>query len=410
MRQENSLSHIKSFRNIAFSDKVRNCLNRAKDAKIEFGMASWKESELLLSEAGKGLTLASLTKIQEIYQYNPDVLRIARYEGKNEKKQGLFCYLPLNECGAEAVANGTFDGKAPKTDWICKSGVAPVAVYIWLVYMPGSLGQTIGVIAQAFDVLAPDGCPVFSRAVNAHAERLNRTMGFLDAAQFYPQCAPGLLVIFPQKVVQKPSKARTSVSVARDISDIVKVFAVRSATYLADQFCLYEEEFDGNDFCATHLLGTIDGDAAGCVRIRFFAGFAKIERLAVRTEYRKSRLAFDLARAAVEHCRLKGYTKIYGHSRLDLVRFWKIFGFRVREDGRDFGFANIRYVEIINDQKPLANALTLDAEPLVLIRPEGAWDRPGPLDRSGSEADPMRRSLLINKTRTVRGMSVARAH
>lgn len=408
MRQENSLSGVKSFRNIAFSEKVEKCLSRAIDAEIEFQMASWEEGEGLLRAAGKKLTLSPLDKIRQIYEYNPEVLRIARYERQNSEKLGLFCYLPLNECGAVAIANGTFEGKAPKTDWICEAGVAPVAVYIWLVYMPGSLGQTIGVIARAFDVLAPDGCPVFSRAVNAHAERLNRTMGFLDATQFYPQSSPGLLVIFPQKAVTEPRKPNLKVSVARDISDIMKVFAVRSATYLADQFCLYEEEFDGNDFCATHLLGTLNGDAAGCVRIRFFAGFAKIERLAVRTEYRKSRMAFDLARAAVEHCRLKGYTKIYGHSRLDLVRFWKIFGFRVREGGRDFGFANIRYVEIINEQKPLAGALTLDADPLVLIRPEGAWDRPGPLDRSGSEGDPLRRRLLINKTRTIKGMSVAR--
>ncbi len=408
MQQENSLSQVKSFRNIAFSEKVEKCLSRAIDADIDFGMASWEDCEELLRAAGQDLNLSPLATIREIYEYNPEVLRIARFKRQNAIKQGLFCYLPLNECGADAIANGAFEGKAPKTDWICKSGIVPVAIYIWLVYMPGSLGQTIGVIARAFDVLAPDGCPVFSRAVNEHAERLNRTMGFLDATQFYPQSSPGLLVIFPQKAVDAPPKAQPKVSVARDIGDIMKVFAVRSATYLADQFCLYEEEFDGNDFCATHLLGTLNGDAAGCVRIRFFAGFAKIERLAVRTEYRNSRMAFDLARAAVQHCRLKGYTKIYGHSRADLVRFWKIFGFRVRQDGREFGFANIRYVEIINDQEPLAGALTLDAEPLVLIRPEGAWDRPGPLDRSGSEADPARRSLLINKTRTVRGMSVAR--
>ncbi len=55
----------------------------------------------------------------------------------------------------------------------------------------------------------------------------------------------------------------------------------------------YEEEFDGNDFSSTHLLGYVGDEPAGCLRIRYFASFAKIERLAVRHEFRHTRLAFQ---------------------------------------------------------------------------------------------------------------------
>ncbi len=409
MQHDRHFAQAASFRNIGFSEKVQKCLDRALRLDVQFLPASWADAVPLLNRARRDMALAPETLIRDLHRHNPEILRIAEVGQGDARRTGLFCYLPLNELGASALADGSFDGKAPKVEWICGAGVAPAAIYLWLVYMPGTLGQMMGVIANAFDALTPEGCPVFSKAVTPHAERLNRSMGFLAARDFYPACSPELLVIFPQK---KPEKAKPKqhlqVAIARDLADLMKAFTVRSATYIAEQYCHYEEEFDGNDLCATHMLGTVDGDAAGCIRMRFFAGFAKIERLAVRREYRNSKLAFELARAAVRHCRMKGYTLIYGHSRLDLVRFWKMFGFAERPDGRDFAFANVRYVEIVCQQSSLPEALTLDAEPLVLIRPEGAWDVPGPLDRSPSEQNPVQRAMLAQSTRTVGNRAITR--
>jgi len=73
---------------------------------------------------------------------------------------------------------------------------------------------------------------------------------------------------------------------------------------MGEQACPYDEEFDGNDFCAMHLIGSIGDEPAGCMRIRFFADFAKLERLAVRREFRGTPLVFEIARAAKELCRL----------------------------------------------------------------------------------------------------------
>jgi hypothetical protein len=49
---------------------------------------------------------------------------------------------------------------------------------------------------------------------------------------------------------------------------------------MSDQSCPFEEEFDGNDFCATHLIGYMGHEPAACIRARFFADFCKLERLA----------------------------------------------------------------------------------------------------------------------------------
>ena len=149
-----------------------------------------------------------------------------------------------------------------------------------------------------------------------------------------------------------------------------------------EQACPYDEEFDGNDFCAAHIGGEIGGEPAGSIRIRFFGGFAKLERLAVRPQFRKSSLAFRLVRAAIDYVRQKGFTHIYGHARADLVPFWSRFDFRPISGRPTFSFSDVDYVEMEGAIAPAVNPIGLGRSPCELIRPEGDWDRPGPLDRS----------------------------
>jgi predicted GNAT family N-acyltransferase len=393
--------HDSSFRKIAFSHKVRRVLDRSPASRFEFGPAEWPVLKTLLDDARQTLDLAQDEIIQSLIAHNPEVMRVTRSPESAGIAEGLFAYLPLNDAGVQALITGGFDGRRPEIAWICSPGEVPEAIYLWLVFMPGSLAKSLGVIARGFDELVPQGCPVFSKAVTPHAERLNASMGFVRAEDFYPGCQQGLLVIFPERASIAPPKPKVEIEIARTIEDIFQVFSVRSATYIAEQFCLYSEEFDGNDFCATQFLGKVDGDAAGCIRARFFEGFAKIERLAVRAEYRNSRLAYQLVRAALEHCRMKGYRKVYGHSRLDLVRFWRVFGFKPIDGRETFSFANVKYTEILLDQDAHPDAITLEADPMVVIRPEGAWDRPGPFDLSPSALDPRRKQLLEARTRTI---------
>ena len=173
-----------------------------------------------------------------------------------------------------------------------------------------------------------------------------------------------------------------SVHLARNLDDLMKVFAIRAATYVADQACPYSEEFDGNDFCAAHLLGAVDGEPAGCIRVRFFGDFVKFERLAVRAEFRNSSLAFRLVRAAIDYASATGFRTVYGHARHDLVPFWSRFGFRAVEGRPVFRFSDVDYVEMRGDIAAAARPIDMDRSPYEIIRPEGAWDEPGPLDRS----------------------------
>ena len=161
---------------------------------------------------------------------------------------------------------------------------------------------------------------------------------------------------------------------------------VRSAVYVGQQECPYEEEFDGNDLCATHLLGYVGREPAGCMRVRFFADFAKIERLAIREEFRKTRTAFQLVRAGFRLCQKKGYTRVYGHSQKRLVNFWSRFGFRVMENAKSFVFSDFDYIEIVADIERDPDCIKIGSDPYTVIRPEGRWHVPGILEQSASRA------------------------
>jgi predicted GNAT family N-acyltransferase len=178
------------------------------------------------------------------------------------------------------------------------------------------------------------------------------------------------------------AKGEIAVTMTRSIEDLMKVISIRSAVYIGEQECPYLEEFDGNDFCATHLLGYVGNEPAGCIRIRYFAEFAKIERLAVRKEFRKSRLSFQLVRAAIDLCRVKGYRCLYGHAQKRLVNFWSRFGFETFEGGQELVFSDFDYVEMRMRADRHPTAITIGVDPYVIIRPEGRWHEAGILEQS----------------------------
>ncbi len=405
MLQEMTSPSRSGVRRLGFSGKIWKCLERSDRQKFFLHQPCTAELDQMLAAARRTMILADDPVIRQIIAANPDTVRVASQPGTAPGDRGIVALLPLNDEGADAITNGDFNSAAPDSAWIAPSGEQPAAIYVWLIYMPGSFGRMLTAFADALEPFLTTPIPIFSKAVSEHSKRLQQTSGFIEAKSIYPACDSDMLVVLPERQEPAP-KAKCEVAVARTVEEIFQVFSVRSATYIAEQFCLYSEEFDGNDFCSTHWLGKVDGDAAGCIRARFFGEFAKIERLAVRAEYRNSRLAYQLVRAAVEHCRKKGYRTLYGHSRLDLQRFWQVFGFRPIEDRPPIAFANVKYVEMQLDLAPANDVISLASDPMHILRPEGAWDRPGPFEAAPTADNRLRQHLLEQRTRTVKRTTI----
>src|SRR5690606_13086405 len=119
--------------------------------------------------------------------------------------------------------------------------------------------------------------------------------------------------------------------VAHGFDEMQHAFAIRAAVYLAEQSRPYAQEFDGNDATATHIIGYVDGEPAATIRIRYFANFVKLERMAVRREYRTSKIGQEIVNYAVEFCRQKGFTALHGCAQEGRERYWQ---FSMRRYGK----------------------------------------------------------------------------
>ncbi|MDA0261844.1 MAG: GNAT family N-acetyltransferase [Proteobacteria bacterium] len=171
---------------------------------------------------------------------------------------------------------------------------------------------------------------------------------------------------------------------ASNLEELMQVFSIRSAVFMTEQRCPYHEEFDGNDFSASHIVAYCDREPAATIRLRYFSGFAKIERMAVRNEFRGYATINPLIRYTLDLAQTKGYTKFLGHAQKRLVRFWSRYGFIPKGD--IFQFSDHEYLTIVADFDAIDSPLTRESEPMMLTRPEGQWDKPGILEFSSERA------------------------
>jgi len=174
-----------------------------------------------------------------------------------------------------------------------------------------------------------------------------------------------------------------TIKLASTSDELMQCYMLRAAVFIGEQACPYWEEYDGNDYSASHLMLYVDGEPAASMRVRWFAGFAKLERAVILKRYRSYGLFIPFVEWAKEFCRKKGYPKAYLHGQ---KRLWEIFervGFyRV---GETFHFSDHEYgafvCDLEVDEKTQPTVLT---DPMVLNRPEDRLEQQGILEDSMS--------------------------
>jgi predicted GNAT family N-acyltransferase len=369
-----------------------------QSARLVVFTPSGIQVDSLLSEARKVIgRLATNEAVHRVISHNPDSLwaiaRRGNYKSSLPLAEGFVAYLMLNDLGMRGLMDGSLNALNPDLSMLAKQNEKPAGIYVWCVHAPGILSGGMPLTVDKISTQLYRDVAVYARAATARGLALMHTMGFEPHAAYAGISNPNVHIY--RRAVREPlqapiyddhrtrrTKSEESVAVARTLDDIMRVITIRSAVYMAEQECPYDEEFDGNDFSASHLLGYVGGEPAGCLRIRYFADFAKVERLAIRPEFRKTRLSFRLAKAAIELCRAKGYRRIYAHAQKRLLNFFLRLGFRPLEGGREFVFSDFDYVEIVLDMMPHPQAISIGVDPYIIIRPEGRWHVPGILERS----------------------------
>jgi predicted GNAT family N-acyltransferase len=273
---------------------------------------------------------------------------------------------------------------------VARQSERPAGIYVWAIHAKGSIAAAIPLVLQKFSTPLYQGVNIYSRPITKEGLRVLEPLGFSPGARYDGVIASHLQML--DRSHEAPAatwvseRDSVSVRVVRSMEEMTRVIAIRSAVYIGEQRCPFEEEFDGNDFSATHLICHKGHEPVGCMRIRYFADFAKLERLAVRDAYRNAGLAGQIVDTAIELCRKKGYRVLYAHSQKRLVNFWEKRGFVRMANAREFAFSDFDYVEVKLEAEEHPHCITLSDGPYVLIRPEGQWDVPGVLELSANRS------------------------
>jgi predicted GNAT family N-acyltransferase len=344
--------------------------------------------------------IPSLTKaevVQRVASYNPDcfwaIAHRDRFNINAPVGEGYVSFLPLTKQGLSQLLDGTLDRRNPPLSLISAQHEKPAGIYVWHVYAPGKLAAGVPLIVQKMWSPQCHDVDIYSWSINGEAARFVEGFGMRlapklagsTAPQFHlfrrsrPRHQEATICAMPTPHTPEPY---VSVRVARTIDDFMRAAVIRGAVFVGEQECPYDEEFDGNDFSATHLIGYVGDEPAGCLRIRYFSDFAKLERLVVRKEFRGLGLARKLVSFGVEFCQTKGYTRLCSYAQKRLVKFWGKCGFSIPDTPRELVFSDFDYVEMVCDTSRAVRTISFETDPYVVIRPEGSWQETGILERS----------------------------
>src|SRR5580692_3110087 len=258
--------------------------------------ATFQDIETLLPRARRAMGGGAPNEvIHRVARHNPDsvwaIARRDRYANGEAVAEGFVALLMLTEEGADQLLSGELDATNPPLHLLTRQNEKPAAIYCWGMYALGAIAGGLSLVVEKASTPLYRDAPILVRTVTIEGLRMAQTLGFRPGAKFRGKTAPNFQM-YPRGPSVKETRAiyddfldlesdqDVSITVVRSIEDFMRVVAVRSATFVAEQDCPYEEEFDGNDFSASHLLAYVGKEPVGCLRIRYFAGFAKLERLA----------------------------------------------------------------------------------------------------------------------------------
>lgn len=324
---------------------------------------------------------------------SPDTLRRVRDQnadafwglfertGETHRLIGYHAQLMLNQTGHAALQRRTLRCKDPDPSLLCHQGEWPDAIYLWAVVAERKLEIFRTGLAKALKHYA--GLPHYATLATEGGRKVGRVIGLHPVTPDDDRV--GGLFIFKAGAAHKTPQGASAylrVATVTTAEQLEQVRAIRAAVFMGEQKCPYAEEFDGNDFCATHLLGFVNGEPAGTARIRYFQNFAKLERFCVLERFRDSDLKFKMVDFVEEHVRRKGFKTLYAQPQQRLKAFWKRLGYEEVARNIEIRFSDHDYWEMRKDFAPHTERISLRTDPMVIIRPEGDWDHPGILERS----------------------------
>ena len=120
--------------------------------------------------------------------------------------------------------------------------------------------------------------------------------------------------------------------IVKTLDELMKVFIVRGIVFIDEQEVPYSIEMDEHEYSALHILGEIENEPIAAGRLRFMNDWAKLERIAVRKEYRNRGYGHQLVDYMLSVARTRGYHKFRMHVQAHLRDYYGKHGFKVVGD------------------------------------------------------------------------------
>lgn len=111
------------------------------------------------------------------------------------------------------------------------------------------------------------------------------------------------------------------------LDELIKAFTVRAIVFIGEQNCPYALEIDEYEHSSIHILGEMNGEPMAAARLRFPGSYAKLERIAVRKEWRGRGYGHSLVDYMIEQAKDRGFSTLKMHAQAYLTDFYTSHGF-----------------------------------------------------------------------------------
>mgnify|MGYP006291048443 FL=1 len=144
-------------------------------------------------------------------------------------------------------------------------------------------------------------------------------------------------------------KGKLKLKILENFDELIKVFIVRGIVFIEGQDVPYRIEKDRHELEAQHILGEFDDEPIGAGRIRYLEDYAKLERIAVRKNYRGNGFGHRIVDFMIDEANEKGFYKYKMHAQAHLTDFYAYHDFEVQGDM--FKEADIDHYLMVRDDK-----------------------------------------------------------
>lgn len=125
---------------------------------------------------------------------------------------------------------------------------------------------------------------------------------------------------------------QVTVEVVTNQSDFAICMAIRMEVFVFEQDVPADVEWDAFDRTSTHFFARAEGKPVATARLREEKGIAKIERMAVRKDYRGKGVGDALLNRVMDSAKAKGLTRARVSAQTHAVPFYEKLGFAVVSD------------------------------------------------------------------------------